>query len=106
MSSGQDLLILSRLVDGYDCFRELTWPITAMHCHTTNDSHAGGPEGDGGVDFCQFPTLSFTPANSHFTTYYSVLYRAITKANEALVMIADKVEEMGEEGESDPTMLR
>lgn len=106
MSSGQELLILSRLVDGYDCFRELTWPITAMHCHTTKDSHAGGPEGDGGVDFCQFPTLSFTPANSHFTTYYSVLFKAITKANEALAMIADKVEEMGEEGKTDPTMLR
>lgn len=106
MTSGQELLILSRLVDGYDCFRGLAWPITAMHCHTTNDSHPGGPEGDGGVDFCQFPTLSFTPANSHFATYYSVLFNAITKANEALVMIADKVEQMGEEGETDPTMLR
>lgn len=106
MSSGQELLILSRLVDGYDCFRGLAWPITAMHCHTTNDSHPGGPEGDGGVDFCQFPTLSFTPANSHLITYYSVLFNAVTKANEALVMIADKVNEMGEAGETDPTMLR
>lgn len=105
MSSGQELLILSRLFDGYDCFRGLTWPITAMHCHTTMDSHPGGPEGDGGVDFCQFPSLSYTPSNSHLLTYYTVLFNAITKANEALAMIAD-VESAEEAGLGNLTMAR
>lgn len=105
MSSGQELLILSRLFDGYDCFRGLTWPITAMHCHTTMDSHPGGPEGDGGVDFCQFPSLSYTPSNSHLLTYYTVLFNAITKANEALAMIAD-VESAEEAGLENLTMAR
>ena len=89
MSSGQELMVISKLFDGYNSFREQTWPITAMHCHTTDNSHPGGPAGDGGTDFCQFPTLSYTPANSQFTSYYSSHYNAITKANEALEMLAD-----------------
>lgn len=89
---GQSLLILSKLFDGYNVFREQTWPITAMHCHTTDNSHPGGPAGDGGVDFSQFPTLTFTPSNSHFTSYYSSHFTAITAANEALKMIEESEE--------------
>ncbi len=87
--AGQNLLILSKLVDGYNKYREQTWPITAMQCHTTDNSHPGGAAGDGGVDFAQFPTMSFTPANSNFSNYYGSLFGAITAANEALKMIAD-----------------
>lgn len=89
MSSGQEMMVLSKLFDGYNSFREQTWPITSMHCHTTDNSHAGGPAGDGGTDFCQFPTLSYTPSNGQFTGYYSSHYNAITKANEALEMLED-----------------
>ena len=88
MSGGQELLVISTLFDGYNTFKEQTWPVTAMHCHTTDNSHAGGPAGDGGTDFCQFPTMSFTAANSMFTAYYGSHYTAITKANEALAMLA------------------
>lgn len=89
MSSGQELMVVSKLFDGYNVFREQTWPITALHCHTTDNSHPGGPAGDGGADFNQFPTMTFTPANSMFSSYYSSHYTAITKANEALDMIAE-----------------
>lgn len=92
MSSGQELLIISKLFDGYNAFREQVWPMVALHCHTTDNCHAGGPVGDGGTDFCQFPTLSFTPANDHFSSYYSGNFTAITKANEALEMIIEIAE--------------
>lgn len=87
MQSAQELLVISKLFEGYNAFKEQTWPVTAMHCHTSDNSHPGGPAGDGGTDFCQFPTLSFTSANSHIASYYSGQYTAITKANEALEMI-------------------
>ena len=64
MSTGQELLVLATLMDGYNIFAQQTWPVTAMHCHTTDNTHPGGPSGDGGVDFSQFPTMSFTPANT------------------------------------------
>lgn len=88
MNSSQELQALSLLTEGYNSFREQTWPITAMHCHTSDNSHPGGPAGDGGVDFAQFPALSFTPSNSHFTTYWTTHYNAITKANQALAMLS------------------
>ena len=88
MEHAEELLVVSKLFDGYNAFRDQTWPVTAMHCHTSDNSHPGGPAGDGGTDFCQFPTLSFTPTNSHILSYYSGQYTAITKANEALDMIA------------------
>lgn len=72
MGTAQELLVLATLMDGYNVFAQQTWPITAMQCHTTDNSHPGGPSGDGGVDFSQFPTMSFTPANSMFNTYYSL----------------------------------
>lgn len=99
MSSGQELMIVSKLFDGYNAFREQTWPITSMHCHTTDNCHPGGPAGDGGTDFCQFPTLSYTPTNGQFTSYYSSHYTAITKANEALKMI-DDIERAGQTTEN------
>ncbi len=93
LEEGQDLLILSKLFDGYNAFRDhQTWPVTAMHCHTTDNSHPGGASGDGGVDFSQFPTMTFTPSNSLFLTYYNIHFGAITAANEALKMI-EEVEE-------------
>ncbi len=95
MDSSRELMIISKLFDGYNCFREQTWPVTAMHCHTTDNSHPGGPAGDGGVDFNQFPTLSFTASNSHFDSYYSSNYTAITKANEALEMIQEWIDVEG-----------
>lgn len=89
MSSGQEMMVLSKLFDGYNSFREQTWPIVSMHCHTTDNCHPGGPAGDGGTDFCQFPTLSYTPSNNQFTGYYSSHYNVITKSNEALAMLND-----------------
>lgn len=89
MSTGQELLVLATLMDGYNVFAQQTWPVTAMHCHTTDNTHPGGPSGDGGVDFSQFPTMSFTPSNTLFTAYYSFQFTAITKANEALKMIEE-----------------
>ncbi len=89
MGTAQELLVLATLMDGYNVFAQQTWPVTAMQCHTTDNSHPGGPSGDGGVDFSQFPTMSFTPANSMFNTYYSLQFTAITKANEALQMLKD-----------------
>lgn len=89
VSSGTEMLIISKLFEGYEQFALQTWPIVAMQCHTTDNSHPGGPAGDGGADFCQFPTMTFTPSNSHFTTYYTTNFNAITKANEALDMIAE-----------------
>lgn len=86
-SSGQELLILSELTDAYNTFRNQTWPVTAMHCHASDNSHPGGPAGDGGVDFNQFPALSFTASNSMFSSYYSSHFTAITKAGKALEMI-------------------
>ena len=74
MGTAQELLVLATLMDGYNVFAQQTWPVTAMQCHTTDNSHPGGPSGDGGVDFSQFPTMSFTPANSMFNTYYSLQY--------------------------------
>jgi len=97
---GQSLLVLSKLFDGYNVYRDQTWPITAMHCHTTDNSHPGGPAGDGGVDFGQFPTLTFTPANGHFSSYYSSNFTAITAANEALRMIEEG------EGSDDANQLK
>jgi len=96
MGTAQELLVLATLMDGYNVFAQQTWPITAMQCHTTDNSHPGGPSGDGGVDFSQFPTMSFTPANSMFNTYYSLQFTAITKANEALQMLKDIEEANGE----------
>lgn len=87
MSTGQELLVIATLMDGYNVFAQQTWPVTAMHCHTTDNTHPGGPSGDGGVDFSQFPTMSFTASNAMFTAYYSFQFTAITKANEALKMI-------------------
>ncbi len=105
--AGQDLLILSKLVDGYDQYRGQTWPITAMQCHTTDNAHPGGPAGDGGVDFAQFPTMSFTPSNGHFATYYTSLYAAITAANEALKMIADsEVTDMTDQFKAEAYFIR
>ena len=86
---GQSLLVISKLFDGYNVFRGQTWPLTAMHCHTTDNSHPGGPAGDGGVDFNQFPTMTFTAANGHFSTYYNSNFTAITAANEALKMVEE-----------------
>ena len=91
MGTAQELLVLATVMDGYNVFAQQTWPITAMQCHTTDNSHPGGPSGDGGVDFSQFPTMSFTPANSMFNTYYSLQFTAITKANEALPSVAEGV---------------
>lgn len=88
-STGRNLLILSKLADGYNTFREQTWPLVALHCHAADNSHPGGPAGDGGADFGQFPTLSFTASNSLFSSYYSSHFTAITKANEALEMIKE-----------------
>ena len=96
MGTAQELLVLATLMDGYNVFAQQTWPVTAMQCHTTDNSHPGGPSGDGGVDFSQFPTMSFTPANSMFNTYYSLQFTAITKANEALQMLKDIEEANGE----------
>lgn len=87
MSTGQELLVIATLMDGYNVFAQQTWPVTAMHCHTTDNTHPGGPSGDGGVDFSQFPTMSFTASNTMFTAYYSFQFTAITKANEALKML-------------------
>ena len=89
MNTGQELLIIATLVDGYNAFAEQTWPVAAMHCHASDNSHPGGPSGDGGVDFSQFSTLSFTASNSMFSTYYNLQFNAITKANEALKMIEE-----------------
>ena len=88
MGTAQELLVLATLM------------VTAMQCHTTDNSHPGGPSGDGGVDFSQFPTMSFTPANSMFNTYYSLQFTAITKANEALQMLKDLEEANGETAET------
>lgn len=96
MTAGQELLVLATLIDGYNDFAKQAWPVTAMHCHTTDNSHPGGPLGDGGVDFGQFPTMSFTPSNSMFKTYYDVNYDAITKANESLAMVDEIIQEQGE----------
>lgn len=100
MSTGQELLVLATLMDGYNVFAQQTWPVTAMHCHTTDNSHPGGPSGDGGVDFSQFPTMSFTPSNTMFSTYYSLQFTAITKANEALQMLKELEEATGETAET------
>ena len=100
MGTAQELLVLATLMDGYNVFAQQTWPVTAMQCHTTDNSHPGGPSGDGGVDFSQFPTMSFTPANSMFNTYYSLQFTAITKANEALQMLKDLEEANGETAET------
>ena len=94
MSTGQELLILATLMDGYNVFAQQTWPVTAMHCHASDNSHPGGPSGDGGVDFSQFPTMSFTASNGMFSTYYNLQFNAITKANEALKML-EEVEKTG-----------
>lgn len=90
MSTGQELLALATLMDGYNTFARQTWPVTALHCHASDNSHPGGPSGDGGVDFSQFPTLSFTPANTMFSSYYDFQFNAITKANEALKIIEER----------------
>lgn len=89
MSTGQELLVLATLMDGYNVFAQQTWPVTAMHCHAADNSHPGGPSGDGGVDFSQFPTLSFTASNTLFSAYYNFQFTAITKANEALKMLEE-----------------
>lgn len=89
MSTGQELLALATLMDGYNTFAQQSWPVTAMHCHAADNSHPGGPSGDGGVDFNQFPTMSFTAANGMFSSYYSLQFNAITKANEALKIIEE-----------------
>ncbi len=96
MTTGQELLVLATLIEGYNSFAKQSWPIVAMQCHTTDNSHPGGPTGDGGVDFCQFPTLSFTPSNFTFNQYYGGNYEAITKANEALLMLDEFIKENGE----------
>lgn len=96
MTTGQELLALATLIDGYNNFAKQSWPVTAMHCHASDNSHPGGPLGDGGVDFGQFPTMSFTPSNSMFKTYYDVNYNAITKANESLAMVDEIIQEQGE----------
>lgn len=51
MSTGQELLALATLMDGYNTFAQQSWPVTTMHCHAADNSHPGGPSGDGGVDF-------------------------------------------------------
>lgn len=100
MSTGQELLVLATLMDGYNVFAQQTWSVTAMQCHTTDNSHPGGPSGDGGVDFSQFPTMSFTPANTMFSSYYSYQFTAITKANEALKMLEEIEETNGQTTET------
>lgn len=96
MGTAQELLVLATLMDGYNVFAQQTWPVTAMHCHTTDNTHPGGPSGDGGVDFSQFPTMSFTPSNQMFATYYDTQFTAITKANEALQMLSEIEADGGE----------
>ena len=38
MGTAQELLVLATLMDGYNVFAQQTWPITAMQCHTTEQS--------------------------------------------------------------------
>lgn len=47
MGTAQELLVLATLMDGYNVFAQQTWPVTAMQCHTTDNTHPGGPSGDG-----------------------------------------------------------
>lgn len=100
LSSSQELMIISKLFDGYDEYRNQTWPLTALQCLTNDNTHMGGPAGDGGTDFNQFPTLTFTPSNDHINNYYNSHYIIITKANEALKMIDDYEKEHGESAAS------
>lgn len=95
LTSSQELMIVSKLFDGYDAYRNQTWPLTALQCNTTDNTHMGGPAGDGGTDFNQFPTMTFTPANDHIKNFYNSHYSIITKANEALKMIDDYEKEHG-----------
>lgn len=86
----ESLLILSKLYDGYGAFRnfDFCFPVVSMQEISTGDALPASPS-DGGTDYVQAWSMTFTAENSQIRSYYTALYGIITSANQALQMVAE-----------------
>lgn len=84
----QSVLILSKLFEGYDHYRDFgfCFPVVSMQSINTGDGMAPN-ESDGGTDFVQCWNMTFTAENSQIASYYTNLFSIITSANQALQMV-------------------
>lgn len=84
----ESLLILSKLYTAYDHFAafDFCFPVVSMQSISTGDAVAAGPS-DGGTDFVQVWSMTFTAENAQIRSYYTALFDNITSANQALQMI-------------------